>query len=98
MPVTVIADLQFTPEATEAGLAALAEMLPATRGFEGCTGVEVAQDQSDPCRVLLIESWRSADDHRAYMAWRASSGTNTGLRDALAKAPAISYLDQRTDI
>jgi quinol monooxygenase YgiN len=98
MAVTVIADLRFRADGLEDGLCALGEMLPATRGFQGCHGVEVAQDQADPCRVLLIEAWDRADDHKAYMAWRAESGTNTGLRGALAEAPSLSYLDRRDDI
>jgi heme oxygenase (mycobilin-producing) len=98
VPITAIADLRFSREGLDEGLKALASMLPATRAFAGCIAVDVAQDQADPTHVLLIEAWESADDHRAYMAWRASSGTNTGLRGVLAAPPVITYLDQRTDI
>lgn len=98
MPVTVLADLRFDTTATDAGLRALAGMLHDTRAFDGCLGVDVVQDQDDPAHVILIETWNAASDHRAYMEWRASSGTNTGLRAALAQPPAITYLDQRSDI
>ena len=98
MPVTVLADLRFASTREDEGLLALAEMLPATRAFDGCVSVDVVQDQDDPAHVILIEVWDATADHRAYMAWRASSSTNTGLRDALAQPPVLTYLDQRSDI
>lgn len=98
LPVTVLADLRFSSAAVDDGLRALAEMLADTRAFDGCVSVDVVQEQDDPTHVILIEVWEAAGDHRAYMTWRASSGTNTGLRDALAQPPALTYLDQRHDV
>ncbi len=98
MPITAIADLRFSSASLDEGLAALAAILPDTRGFEGCLTVDVVQDQTDPTHVLLIETWTTVEAHRAYMAWRGSSGTSTGFRAALAGPPTMTYFDQRTDI
>jgi quinol monooxygenase YgiN len=98
MPITAIADLRFSAADLDAGLAALTAILPDTRGFDGCLSVDVVQDQVDPTHVLLIETWTTVDAHRAYMAWRASSGTSAGFRAALAGPPTMTYFDQRTDI
>ena len=98
MAVTVVADLRFEPGLLDRGLEALRDMLRDTRGFDGCARVDVAQDQSDSARILLIEEWRAPEDHKAYMAWRAESGTNRALREALAQPPSISYFEQRTDL
>jgi len=91
--ITVIAQLPFREDAADEGLEALEEILPATRAFEGCLGVTLHREQGAPHRAVLIEQWRSADDHKAYMSWRAETGSSGGMRSALSAAPAIQYLD-----
>jgi quinol monooxygenase YgiN len=90
--------MRFKPEATDEGIQALGDILPDTRAFDGCLRVDVVQDQAEKGHVILIEEWEAPEKHHAYMAWRKESGTSAGMRDALASPPAISYLDQRTDI
>jgi quinol monooxygenase YgiN len=98
VPITVLADMRFKPEATDEGVQALGAILPDTRAFDGCLRVDVVQDQADKGHVILIEEWAAPENHKAYMAWRKESGSSAGMRDALAQLPAITYLDQRTDI
>ena len=98
MPVTVLADLRFSPDALDEGLAALGSMLSDTRGYEGCVRVDVVQDQADEGHVMLIEEGDAPDSHKEYMAWRAQSGSNAGMRAALAQPPTVTYFDQRADL
>jgi quinol monooxygenase YgiN len=98
MPITVFADFRFRPDAIDDGLRSLGEILPDTRAFQGILRLDVIQDQSDPGHVVLVEEWESPDDHTAYMAWRAESGTSAEMRAALAAAPVVSYFDQRSDL
>ncbi len=94
MPISVLAHLKFRPDATDEGVAALEAIIPDTRAFEGCLSIVIGRNADDPSNVVLIERWRSAEDHKAYMAWRAQSGSSSGMRDALGEPPAIQYLDE----
>jgi quinol monooxygenase YgiN len=93
LPITVIAQLPFREDAADQGIKALEEILPDTRAFEGCLSVTLHREQGSPHKAVLIEQWRSSDDHKAYMSWRAETGSSSGMRDALGGAPAIQYLD-----
>jgi quinol monooxygenase YgiN len=74
MPVISILECQFKPEHADAGAEWLNRVLAATRGFEGCLGVEVIQDHEDPARLVAVERWASLEHDRAYRAWRAGEG------------------------
>lgn len=93
MSITVLAHLPFRPDAMDEGMKVLEEILPDTRAFEGCLSLTVHRDQDAPHEVVLIEQWRSTDDHKAYMSWRAETGSSAGMRSALGGAPSIQYLE-----
>jgi quinol monooxygenase YgiN len=92
--VTVLADLHFKPEAAEEALKGLIDLLPDTRTFEGCRSVHVVRDQGDPSHVVLVEEWDSADDQRAYLAWRAETGALAGFAEVVTQPPVFTAFDQ----
>jgi quinol monooxygenase YgiN len=98
MPVTVLADLHIRPEAVEQTLDGLREIMPESRAYDGCIGLEVVQDQADPGHVMLVEQWESPDHHKVYVAWRTETGTLASLAEVLTKEPTFTYFDQRSDI
>jgi quinol monooxygenase YgiN len=79
MPVVVVADHHFKPDALAGGLAQLVALLPETRALEGCLDIQVLQDQDDANHVVLIETWAHADGHTSYVAWRTGTETLAGL-------------------
>lgn len=76
MSILAILDVRLRPESAAEGLAALEEVLVATREFAGCLGVEVVVAADDPAHVLVLERWESQDADDAYRAWRAAEGPN----------------------
>lgn len=99
MPITVLARLQARPDQVDALLALLAQHLPDTRAFQGCSRLEVVQDIDDPTVVTLIEEWDARSDHEAYMAWRGEQGVlRTEMGPLLAAAPLVTYHDQRREV
>jgi quinol monooxygenase YgiN len=96
--VTVLADLHFQPEAVDGALEGLGKILPDTRSYEGCLGLDVIQDQADPNHVMLVETWESADHHKAYVAWRVETGTLAELAAVVTQDPTFTYFDRRTDL
>lgn len=69
---------------------ALVAFGPMVSGQDGCIGVEVFQDQSDPTRFLLLEKWSSVDHHQRALA-AMPEGALDGIMTALAGKPEASY-------
>lgn len=90
MPITVLLDFTFRPDALADSEEFVRGMLVATRAFPGCTGIEVTRDITDPGRYVLIETWDSVAHDDAYRAWRATPDGNSGLRDRLVTLPVLT--------
>jgi quinol monooxygenase YgiN len=87
--LTVVLDITFRPGNLESMFAKLEETLRVTRGFDGCEGVEVLFDASEPAHVLVIERWASDEADAAYRDWRAGPGRSR-LAELLASAPVLT--------
>jgi quinol monooxygenase YgiN len=98
MAVLVTAEFFIKPELIDDALRLLAEVLPDTRGFEGCETLETVVNLDDPGHVMLVERWRSRDAHVAYFAWRVDSGSANGLVDMMAAPPVFRYFEPRPNI
>lgn len=94
MSVTVILEMNAKPGAVEQLLAFMKEILPGTRSFKGCHGIEVRQNQEDPCHLVFLESWVSRGDYDKYRAWRRETGTMETLGNFMAGPPNVRYFDQ----
>ena len=79
---------------TQAFLNELERMVPETRKFKGCIGLNVFQDQDNPKQVTLIEEWESRSDYEAYFAYRGETGDLEIIMPMFAGEPSISYLDK----
>ncbi|WP_213815530.1 putative quinol monooxygenase [Glaciihabitans sp. dw_435] len=89
MTITALLDLTLTPESLEEAPAIIDQVLTQTRAFEGCLGLEVLQDETDPTRVMVIERWDSPESDAAYRAWRATPEGTSSLGSILAAAPTL---------
>ena len=71
-------------KAQEGKLAEMAEVfkasLGATRGFEGCIGLDVYVEESADT-YTLIEEWESVAHYDTYLQWRI----DTGIKEATAR-------------
>lgn len=72
MAVTSLLELTLKPECLEEAPAVIAQVLEATRAFDGSLGVDVVQDVDDPTHVVLVERWESMAHDDAYRAFRAT--------------------------
>ena len=70
-------------KAQDGKLAEMAEVfkasLGATRGFDGCIGLDVYVEES-AYTYTLIEEWESVAHYDAYLQWRI----DTGIKEATA--------------
>ncbi|MFM9429957.1 putative quinol monooxygenase [Arthrobacter sp. MP_2.3] len=97
MPVTAHLDLILTAEALPTAPAVLREILADTRAFEGCRGVEVLVDSTNPAHILVVEQWASMEHDSAYRAWRAAEGASS-LGDLLAAPPVLTHFEASAGI
>jgi heme oxygenase (mycobilin-producing) len=74
------------------GRAVLHTVLGETRAFDGCLGVKVIEDSTDPAHVVAIEQWESLEKDAAYREWRAGEGAAT---DGSAKQRATATAPPR---
>lgn len=95
MPINVIAEISLRPEAAEQGIAEFQGILPDTRTFDGCLGVELLVSQDEPGHIVLVEKWESRAHHERYMSWRSESGSSSVSRDIFVAPVRLSYFDTR---
>ena len=93
MTIKVTLELQSKPETINDVIAALQDILPDTRAYDGCSGVEVSVNQDDGLNILLIEQWASREHYERYLAWREETGALAALGEIVAQAPNIRYWD-----
>ena len=95
MAITVLLDLQAQADKVDALIKTFKEILPDTRAYDGCIGVDVQQNQDDKTNIVLVEQWESRAHYEKYFAWRNESGAMEKLGSMLAGPPSIKYFDKQ---
>jgi quinol monooxygenase YgiN len=98
LPSTAILELRLKPDSVDEGLGVVHRILGETRAFDGCLGVTVIQDGSDPAHLVAIEEWESLEKDSAYREWRAGEGAIPDLAALLAAAPSLTVGEARADL
>jgi len=91
--VLVVLSSHAKPDRVEDLKALFREILPDTRSFDGCEGVTVYQDQDDPTRIILLETWESRPKFETYGAWRAGRGDSGRMGELVAAPPLFQFHD-----
>ena len=89
MSVIVIANLSVKEESVEAFKKYLKEILPDTRSFEGCQGVQLYESQESPTKMMIHSKWTSEDAQKKYMEWRIENGSLEKLMPMLSEQPNL---------
>ncbi len=72
----------------------MAEILPDTRTYEGCQGIELYFDTEDGDKIVLVERWDSRSHHERYLGWRRETGVLDKIGGMLAGPPSVRYLER----
>jgi quinol monooxygenase YgiN len=72
----------------------LAEILPDSRKYDGCRGLNVYFDTEDKDKLVLVEHWESRQHHEKYLGWRTETGVMEKLGSMLAGPPSIRYFEK----
>ena len=87
MPITVLLELRFKPEAVPAARDLMRRTLQVTRAFDGNLRTDVLTDQDDETHWIIYELWETVEHDEAYRRFRAGEGRVTELPPMLASPP-----------
>lgn len=90
----VILDMKVKKEAVADLKAGLKEMLPDTRAYDGCQGVDIYEDLDTSGHLVFYERWDSKEHYQRYLKWRTETGAMEQLGKALDGEPSIKYFDR----
>ena len=71
----------------------MAEILPATRAYEGCQGADAWFNADDPGNMVIVEYWGARAQHEKYVGWRTETGVMERIGAMLAGPPSIRYFE-----
>ena len=72
----------------------LAEILPDTRAYDGCQGIDVYFNTEDTGSMVGVEHWDSRAHYEKYMAWRTETGVMDKIGAMLTGPPSIRYFER----
>jgi quinol monooxygenase YgiN len=87
--VTITMAVTLKPEVVEQFLPSVPEAIKQTASFPGFRSIRVVRHKFESNRLLMIESWDSEADFRAYMDWRVKSGSMDGLSKIVTASPLV---------
>lgn len=93
MSVTILLDLIAKPGSIDALKDIFVEILPATRAYDGCEGLDVKINNDDGNNLVIIEHWKSRQHYEKYFAWRQETGLIDRLGPLLGAPPSVRFLD-----
>ena len=94
MSVLVLVEGPVNPEHIADMKAYMAEILPDTRAYDGCRGVDLYFNMDDPGNMVLVEYWDSRAHYEQYVGWRTETGVMAKIGAMLAGPPSIRYFEK----
>ena len=94
MSTIVLLEIQVKPEAVDEMKAFLQRILPDTRAYDGCQGVDIYSNLDGTGNLVFYQRWDSRQHYEKYLAWRTAIGTATQLRAMAASPPRIRYFER----
>ena len=94
MSVLVLLEAKVKPEDISNMKSYMAEILPDTRAYDGCQGIDVYFNTEDTSSMLGVEHWNSRAHYEKYIAWRTETGVMDKIGTMLAGPPSIRYFER----
>ena len=94
MSILVLLEGQVKSDKIADMKAYLAQILPETRSYDGCQGIDVHFNMDDPGNMVLVEQWESRGHHEKYAQWRKETGVSAKLGSMLTGPPKGRYFER----
>ncbi len=89
MSVIVTVSLDVKEDSAEELKKYFKEILPDTRSFEGCQGVQLYESKESPTKMTIHSKWTSEEAQKKYMEWRIENGSLEKLMPMLSEHPNL---------
>jgi len=93
MTTQVILEFRAKADCIEKVRTWLRNVLPDTRGFDGCVTLHVAQNQDDSAAIMIVEQWDTRAHYEKYLAWRTERGDMVEFGAMMDGPPSIRFFD-----
>jgi quinol monooxygenase YgiN len=90
----VLLEIQVKPEAVNDVKSMLKAILPDTRAYAGCQGIDIYGNLDDGGNLVFYERWESRDHYQKYLNWRTETGALAKLGAMLSGPPKIRYYER----
>ena len=96
--MAIIVSVEFSLQAGKQKefLDVLGNVLPDTRGYDGCIRV-VTYAEDNGSSIILIEEWETKEHQKAYFQWRVDTGMVDAIASYVAAPPTIKYYEIRSE-
>ncbi len=94
MTTAVILEMQAKPECIEEMKAFLKEILPDTRAYDGCQGLDPYENLDTGGNIILYELWDSKENYEKYLAWRKDTGVLDKVGTMVSEPPSIRFFEK----
>lgn len=91
MSVIVLVNLDVKEEYVDELKKYFKEILPDTRSFEGCQGVQLYESKESPTKMTIHAKWTSEEAQKKYMSWRMDTGELEKLIPMLSEHPNLEF-------
>ena len=93
MSVIVTVSLDVKEDYTDELKGFFKEILPDTRSFEGCQGVQLYESKESPTKMTIHAKWTSEEAQKKYMEWRIEHGSLEKLMPMLSEPPNLQVFN-----
>ena len=74
MSILILREGQIQPDKITEMKAYLLQIVPETRSYDGCQGVDVYYSMDNPGDMVVLQQWESRDHFEKYQQWREETG------------------------
>ena len=93
MTCQVILEVKVKQECMEKFQSWMREILPDTRGYDGCISLSVTQNQDDTSAIAIIEQWDTRQHYEKYLQWRTETGALDALTELIDGEPSFRFFN-----
>ena len=94
MSILVLLEGQVKSDKIAALKSYMAQIMPGTRSYDGCQGIDAYFNMDDSVDMVTVEKWESRSHYEKYQQWRKETGVFDKAVSMLSGPPNVRYLER----